>query len=165
MDISGPDPTFPPGPGTTSGHNTGQKRPAFEHNKEQPSKRRAARACLSCRNRKVRCDVVNGGRPCTNCRLDNLTCVVKESNRGRKPGALPTVSNQAPPRSPLHYGSHDRPSSPVRSSRTPSPRQQQPNRPSDDLDALAYDGKSMDLTHSRESGRCLRDSRINLMLR
>ncbi|KAJ5648706.1 fungal-specific transcription factor domain-containing protein [Penicillium lividum] len=142
MDTSGPNPTFPQGPCTTLGQNTGQKRPASEHNKEQLSKRRAARACLSCRNRKVRCDVVNGGRPCTNCRLDNQACVVKESNRGRKPGALPTVSSQAPPESPPHYGSHNRPSSPVRSSRslhTPSPRQQQPNRPSDDLDTLAYD--------------------------
>ncbi|KAJ5814265.1 fungal-specific transcription factor domain-containing protein [Penicillium pulvis] len=153
MDIPGPNSTFPQGPSTTSGQNAGQKRPAFEHNKEQPSKRRAARACLSCRNRKVRCDVVNGGRPCTNCRLDNQSCVVKESNRGRKPGVLPTVSNQAPPESPPHYVSHNRPFSPVRSSRsqrTPSPGQQQHSRPSEDLDALAYDGKSIVLTNSPE---------------
>lgn len=47
-------------------------------------KRRAAKACLSCRHRKVRCDVV-GGVPCTNCRLDGVSCVIKKSNRGRRP--------------------------------------------------------------------------------
>ncbi|CAH0035454.1 unnamed protein product [Clonostachys rhizophaga] len=51
-------------------------------------KRRSSKACLSCRSRKVRCDVVNGGVPCTNCRLDELDCVLKESNRGRKPGSV-----------------------------------------------------------------------------
>lgn len=33
------------------------------------TKRRAARACLSCRARKVRCDVVQS-TPCFNCRMD-----------------------------------------------------------------------------------------------
>ncbi len=44
------------------------------------TKRRAARACVSCRARKVRCDVVEGA-PCGNCRWDNVTCVVQESRR------------------------------------------------------------------------------------
>lgn len=35
------------------------------------TKRRAARACASCRARKVRCDVVEGA-PCGNCRWDNV---------------------------------------------------------------------------------------------
>jgi hypothetical protein len=35
------------------------------------TKRRAARACVSCRARKVRCDVVEGA-PCGNCRWDNV---------------------------------------------------------------------------------------------
>nr|CAC28684.1 probable CUTINASE TRANSCRIPTION FACTOR 1 BETA [Neurospora crassa] len=34
----------------------------------RPAKRRAARACLTCRNRKVRCNVVEGGLPCNNCK-------------------------------------------------------------------------------------------------
>ncbi|OIW29890.1 hypothetical protein CONLIGDRAFT_631966 [Coniochaeta ligniaria NRRL 30616] len=42
------------------------------------TKRRAARACVSCRARKVRCDVVEGA-PCGNCRWDNVECVVQES--------------------------------------------------------------------------------------
>lgn len=33
-------------------------------------------ACISCRSRKVRCDVFFGGTPCTNCSLDGLGCVV-----------------------------------------------------------------------------------------
>lgn len=44
------------------------------------TKRRAARACVSCRARKVRCDVVEGA-PCGNCRWDNVECVVQESRR------------------------------------------------------------------------------------
>src|SRR6266487_668719 len=32
-------------------------------------KRRAPKACCCCRARKVRCDVVDNGAPCTNCRL------------------------------------------------------------------------------------------------
>ncbi|KAI3324940.1 fungal-specific transcription factor domain-containing protein [Xylariaceae sp. AK1471] len=47
------------------------------------TKRRAARACVSCRNRKVRCDVVEGA-PCGNCRWDNIPCVVQESRRRKK---------------------------------------------------------------------------------
>lgn len=47
-------------------------------------KRRSPRACVSCHRRKVRCDVANGGVPCTNCRLDDVDCVLKQSNRGRK---------------------------------------------------------------------------------
>ena len=35
------------------------------------TKRRAARACASCRARKVRCNVVEEF-PCTNCRFDNV---------------------------------------------------------------------------------------------
>ncbi|RKL49151.1 Cutinase transcription factor 1 beta [Fusarium oxysporum] len=54
---------------------------------QRPWKRRSSKACLSCRNRKVRCDVTDGGVPCTNCRLDSINCVLKESNRGRRPTA------------------------------------------------------------------------------
>ncbi|KKA27792.1 hypothetical protein TD95_003564 [Thielaviopsis punctulata] len=47
------------------------------------TKRRAARACVSCRARKVRCDVVEGA-PCGNCRWDGIECVVQESRRRKK---------------------------------------------------------------------------------
>ncbi|KAJ0122430.1 cutinase transcription factor 1 beta [Diaporthe amygdali] len=52
-----------------------------------PSKirKRAAKACLACRARKVRCDVSQRGRPCMNCYLDNETCVVtSRATRRRK---------------------------------------------------------------------------------
>ncbi|OGE52947.1 hypothetical protein PENARI_c009G01174 [Penicillium arizonense] len=50
----------------------------------RPVKRRASKACCCCRARKVRCDVVENGSPCTNCRLDQVECVVTESKRRRK---------------------------------------------------------------------------------
>ncbi|KAJ6109736.1 hypothetical protein N7486_001971 [Penicillium sp. IBT 16267x] len=53
------------------------------HNR--PVKRRASKACCCCRARKVRCDVVENGSPCTNCRLDQVECVVTESKRRKKP--------------------------------------------------------------------------------
>lgn len=43
-------------------------------------KRRASKACQSCRARKVRCNVVEQS-PCTNCRLDEVECIVSESKR------------------------------------------------------------------------------------
>lgn len=39
---------------------------------------------MSCRTRKVRCDVLRGDTPCTNCRLDGVQCVVVDSTRGKK---------------------------------------------------------------------------------
>ncbi|KAH7090451.1 fungal-specific transcription factor domain-containing protein [Paraphoma chrysanthemicola] len=41
------------------------------------TKRRAAVACLTCRTRKVRCDVALRGQPCTNCSTDEITCSIK----------------------------------------------------------------------------------------
>ncbi|KAJ5166551.1 Cutinase transcription factor [Penicillium canariense] len=52
------------------------------HNR--PVKRRASKACCCCRARKVRCDVVENGSPCTNCRLDQVECIVTESKRRKK---------------------------------------------------------------------------------
>ncbi|KAL1953727.1 hypothetical protein VTO42DRAFT_2326 [Malbranchea cinnamomea] len=50
----------------------------------RPIKRRASKACCCCRARKVRCDVVENGVPCTNCRLDEVECIVTESKRRKK---------------------------------------------------------------------------------
>jgi hypothetical protein len=49
----------------------------------RPVKRRASKACQCCRNRKVRCNVTEHGAPCTNCRLDEVECIVSESRRKR----------------------------------------------------------------------------------
>lgn len=35
---------------------------------------RASEACVHCRTRKHRCDAMNRGLPCTNCRLDGTPC-------------------------------------------------------------------------------------------
>ena len=48
------------------------------------TKRRAAKACWSCRSRKVRCDALHTGIPCTNCRLDRFECVLADSHRRRR---------------------------------------------------------------------------------
>lgn len=56
-------------------------------------KRRSARACLTCRNRKVRCDTTITGSPCTNCRLDNIDCVIIASKRGPKPRSYASSGN------------------------------------------------------------------------
>ncbi|CAJ2508076.1 Uu.00g092620.m01.CDS01 [Anthostomella pinea] len=47
------------------------------------AKRRASRACVNCRNRKVRCNVVEC-TPCNNCRWNEVECVVQESRRRKK---------------------------------------------------------------------------------
>ncbi|RPB00218.1 hypothetical protein L873DRAFT_1737164 [Choiromyces venosus 120613-1] len=50
----------------------------------RPVKRRASKACQCCRARKVRCNVVEHGAPCTNCRLDEVECIITESKRRKK---------------------------------------------------------------------------------
>ncbi|KAF5622369.1 cutinase transcription factor 1 beta [Fusarium sp. NRRL 25303] len=52
--------------------------PLSTHQKTKRTQRRkrSARACLSCRFRKVRCDVSVRGQPCTNCHLDCKNCLV-----------------------------------------------------------------------------------------
>ncbi|KAL2793797.1 fungal-specific transcription factor domain-containing protein [Aspergillus keveii] len=44
---------------------------------------RASRACINCRDRKVRCDALRQGMPCTNCRLDNGECVLGKARKGK----------------------------------------------------------------------------------
>ena len=67
-----------------AGEKSSKKRPSTDDASGAPApkqtKRRAARACVSCRARKVRCDVVEGA-PCGNCRWDKVECVVQESRR------------------------------------------------------------------------------------
>ncbi|TPX13879.1 uncharacterized protein E0L32_005823 [Thyridium curvatum] len=54
---------------------------SFEREKKTSGRRRAKIACLSCRRRKVRCDVHPRGSPCTNCRLDRIECNLRERKR------------------------------------------------------------------------------------
>jgi hypothetical protein len=60
-------------------------------------KRRASKACQCCRARKVRCNVTEHGAPCTNCRLDEVECIVSESRRKKSvthPVQHPTTPHQ-----------------------------------------------------------------------
>lgn len=81
-----------PSDSTPTGHHSvtagQQKRSAndagLKANGARPTKsvkRRASKACQCCRSRKVRCNVVEHGAPCTNCRLDEVECIVSESKR------------------------------------------------------------------------------------
>jgi hypothetical protein len=66
-------------------------------------KRRASKACQCCRARKVRCNVTEHGAPCTNCRLDEVDCIVSESRRKKLVSLLvhhPTLF-YAPTRTPF----------------------------------------------------------------
>ncbi|KAI8936555.1 hypothetical protein NX059_006956 [Plenodomus lindquistii] len=54
------------------------------HHTGRSVKRRASKACQCCRARKVRCNVTEHGAPCTNCRLDEVDCIVSESRRKKK---------------------------------------------------------------------------------
>ena len=46
-------------------------------------KKRSSRACTTCRARKVRCNIVAHGAPCSNCRHDEIDCVLPLSRRQR----------------------------------------------------------------------------------
>ncbi|OTA92640.1 hypothetical protein M434DRAFT_396310 [Hypoxylon sp. CO27-5] len=82
------DPSSKPDEKSTSSDSNSQSKKRSASTSEpngltKVTKRRAARACISCRSRKVRCDVVEGA-PCGNCRWDNVECIVQESRRRRK---------------------------------------------------------------------------------
>ncbi|KIX06769.1 uncharacterized protein Z518_04745 [Rhinocladiella mackenziei CBS 650.93] len=59
-----------------------------EYFKQWPLTKRAGRACLNCRARKVKCNVDENGPPCRNCLTGDVACRVQKSKRGRKPGKL-----------------------------------------------------------------------------
>ncbi|OBT72114.1 hypothetical protein VF21_09184 [Pseudogymnoascus sp. 05NY08] len=52
--------------------------------KGQPIKRRASKACQICRARKVRCDVVEHGAPCSNCKSGAIPCTVPETKHKKR---------------------------------------------------------------------------------
>lgn len=47
-------------------------------------KRRASYVCQGCRKRKVKCDLVISGTPCSNCHEDEIACIGLESKRSRR---------------------------------------------------------------------------------
>lgn len=63
----------------------GDTRQSRQKGRTLTRKQRARYACLVCRSRKVRCDVMVTGTPCTNCKLDAMEyeCAVQR-RKGRK---------------------------------------------------------------------------------
>ena len=117
-------------------------------------KKRSTQACLSCRSRKVRCDVVKGGTPCTNFRLDDVDCVLKESKRGWKPNAAAraslSLSNNSPnvasatsppgvPERQQQEQEQDQPDSPCQENSPSQQPQQSGPSPTDRLVSLSDD--------------------------
>ncbi|KAI1458982.1 fungal-specific transcription factor domain-containing protein [Annulohypoxylon moriforme] len=81
----------------------------------ESTKRRASKACSSCSRRKVRCDVLAAGIPCTNCRSSSFECSVKERKKRRGkddpgyPGALGiSLRRSIPEHAVLHQCLHAR---------------------------------------------------------
>ncbi|CAK7215769.1 hypothetical protein SBRCBS47491_002596 [Sporothrix bragantina] len=83
------------GPGVGAGASAAGANSAAARATKNPNKvrKRAPKACLSCRARKVRCDVSQRGRPCMNCYLDSETCVVTgRASRLRKSQRPPVAA-------------------------------------------------------------------------
>ncbi|KAK8035355.1 cutinase transcription factor 1 beta [Apiospora rasikravindrae] len=128
----------PPSPTTTATQNPEEKDSAGltpskkrSASQSEPSgstkvtKRRAARACVSCRARKVRCDVVEGA-PCGNCRWDNVECVVQESRRRKKNlfDASTSAAGHTPGQQKIAEAQRPTTTSPVNISPAPDVRRQ-----------------------------------------
>ncbi|KAJ5496526.1 hypothetical protein N7463_008513 [Penicillium fimorum] len=60
-------------------------------------RKRARKACQSCRTRKVRCDVSIRGFPCMNCSLDDNTCVVTGGRSLKLPRVQPDTHDASVP--------------------------------------------------------------------
>ncbi|UKZ55674.1 hypothetical protein TrVGV298_009498 [Trichoderma virens] len=73
-------------------------------------KKRASKACSCCRTRKIRCDVLKTGVPCTKCQLDGFECAVqaRKKRRGKNETDKPSPS----PNQELTITGAPRPSSP-----------------------------------------------------
>ena len=96
-----PNPRGPSAPVSAVTNQVPRKRPGtWDDNSStagnRVAKNRAPRACVTCRDRKVRCDVVSGGVPCTNCRLDDVDCILKPSNRGKQNPARQQARSRFP---------------------------------------------------------------------
>jgi hypothetical protein len=76
-------------------------------------KKRASKACSCCRTRKIRCDVLKTGVPCSRCQLDGFDCLVqaRKKRRGKNEPAKEAPSSSED----LTIGDAARPSAAPRS--------------------------------------------------
>ncbi|KIW79473.1 hypothetical protein Z517_06085 [Fonsecaea pedrosoi CBS 271.37] len=83
--------------------------PLTEGRSDATPRKRARIACSSCHSRKVRCNIVQHGPPCWNCRQDGSKCIVPPPKvRGQmyslKETTKKTATNTG---SKIGYSSHD----------------------------------------------------------
>ncbi|KIW84335.1 hypothetical protein Z517_03585 [Fonsecaea pedrosoi CBS 271.37] len=87
-----------------------------------PARFRAAKACLLCRQKRVKCDAMDHGTPCTRCVLSGKTdCVLFESKRGtykRKQRVAVEQQRRESPGKDLHGNSSENPAVPSYTSGT-----------------------------------------------
>lgn len=78
--------------------NSGTQESLLERNGivEHCKKRRASYVCQGCRKRKVKCDLVITGTPCSNCHEDGIACIALQSKRSRRFRQQTCRLNQAP---------------------------------------------------------------------
>ncbi|OBT71133.1 hypothetical protein VF21_09554 [Pseudogymnoascus sp. 05NY08] len=69
-------------------------------------KRRATKACQSCRLRKVRCNVQAHGIPCLNCSMDDVNCVISAQRRKRQATSSTGATNSKTSPSPSSLGNN-----------------------------------------------------------
>lgn len=62
----------------------------------KPTRARAAKACSSCHTRKVRCDVLSRGHPCTQCIESGFRCEVNERKKRRRKSTAHYVNGLKP---------------------------------------------------------------------
>ncbi|KAM0247632.1 hypothetical protein ACHAQJ_009772 [Trichoderma viride] len=97
-------------------HSDEQSPPPANAHAISRKKKRASKACSCCRTRKIRCDVLKTGVPCTKCQLDGFDCLVqaRKKRRGKnepvkQPASLGDelrISNAARPSSPRSIPQH-----------------------------------------------------------
>lgn len=84
----------------------------METHPDESRRPRAPKACLSCRTRKVRCDALQVGLPCTKCKLNGFECSTKDRKKRRKksdilnPSTAPTSQRPIPEHTMLHQVPH-----------------------------------------------------------
>ncbi|KAJ5267993.1 hypothetical protein N7524_006033 [Penicillium chrysogenum] len=66
----------------------------FRHSEKKFRPKRAKWACYACHKRKVRCDALNQGTSCTNCRLDMKECVVPPRSKKKAAASSPYVPGE-----------------------------------------------------------------------
>lgn len=63
-----------------------QQTPAASSSQHPARRPRASKACISCHTRKIRCDALQVGFPCSQCKANNFDCAVATRKKRRRKG-------------------------------------------------------------------------------